>query len=180
MKKRINTIDGKILVQGGTDNELKSNEIRVNADKTLTERVDGKIVSAGGGSGSGVVDNPDDYEQTLTLFAVNKDNSSQTFTLEEIVNPTAAPPLFGWEPTKMVITFYYLKNGLPIKFVPDNFKVRMSSNVNDSISRNLVYFEVVDGTIVIETPEWVWGIADFALSLWRKGELVFETIVNWT
>lgn len=52
MKKRINTIDGKILVQGGTDNELKSNEIRVNADKTLTERVDGKIVSAGG-SGSG-------------------------------------------------------------------------------------------------------------------------------
>ena len=52
MKKRINTIDGKILVQGGTDNELKSNEIRVNADKTLTERVDGKIVSAGGGSGS--------------------------------------------------------------------------------------------------------------------------------
>lgn len=53
MKKRINTIDGKILVQGGTDNELKSNEIRVNADKTLTERVDGKIVSAGGGSGAG-------------------------------------------------------------------------------------------------------------------------------
>lgn len=54
MKKRINTIDGKILVQGGTDNELKSNEIRVNADKTLTERVDGKIVSVGSGSGSGV------------------------------------------------------------------------------------------------------------------------------
>ena len=53
MKKRINTIDGKILVQGGTDNELKSNEIRVNADKSLTERVDGKIVSVGSGSGTG-------------------------------------------------------------------------------------------------------------------------------
>lgn len=53
MKKRINTIDGKILVQGGTDNELRSNEIRVNADKTLTERIDGKIVSAGGSSGTG-------------------------------------------------------------------------------------------------------------------------------
>lgn len=52
MKKRIHTIDGKILVQGGTDNELKSNEIRVNADKSLTERVDGKVVSVGG-SGTG-------------------------------------------------------------------------------------------------------------------------------
>lgn len=48
MKKRINTIDGKILVQGGTDNELKSNEIRVNADKTLTERVNGEVVTIGG------------------------------------------------------------------------------------------------------------------------------------
>lgn len=53
MKKRINTIDGKILVQGGTDNELKSNEIRVNADKTLTERVNGEIVNVGGGSTGG-------------------------------------------------------------------------------------------------------------------------------
>ena len=48
MKKRITTIDGKILVQGGTDNELKSNEIRVNADKTLTERVNGEVVTIGG------------------------------------------------------------------------------------------------------------------------------------
>lgn len=180
MKKRINTIDGKILVQGGTDNELKSNEIRVNADKTLTERVDGKIVSAGG-SGSGVVDNPDDYEQTLTLFVVNKDNSSQTFTLEEIVNPTADHPLFGWEPIKMVITFYYLKNGVPFKFVPNDFKIRIKSDVNDSITDcNEVYFEVVDGTIVIETLRWAWGVADSALILWRKGELVFTTVVNWT
>lgn len=54
MKKRINTIDGKILVQGGTDNELKSNEIRVNADKSLTERVNGEIVNVGGGSGGGL------------------------------------------------------------------------------------------------------------------------------
>ena len=54
MKKRIYTIDGKILVQGGTDNELKSNEIRVNADKTLTERVDGKVVSVGGSTGGGL------------------------------------------------------------------------------------------------------------------------------
>lgn len=53
MKKRINTIDGKILVQGGTDNELKSNEIRVNADKSLTERVNGEIVNVGGGSTGG-------------------------------------------------------------------------------------------------------------------------------
>lgn len=53
MKKRIHTIDGKILVQGGTDNELKSNEIRVNADKTLTERVNGEIVNVGGGSTGG-------------------------------------------------------------------------------------------------------------------------------
>lgn len=54
MKKRINTIDGKILVQGGTDNELKSNEIRINADKSLTERVNGEIVNVGGGSGGGL------------------------------------------------------------------------------------------------------------------------------
>lgn len=54
MKKRINTIDGKILVQGGTNNELKSNEIRVNADKSLTERVNGEIVNVGSGSGGGL------------------------------------------------------------------------------------------------------------------------------
>lgn len=114
------------------------------------------------------------------MFAVNKDTSSQTFTLEEIANPIAAPPLVGWEPTKMVITFYYLKNGLPVKFVPDDFKVMIRSNVNDLLFSHTAYFEIVDGTIVIETPNWVWGIADLSLCLWRKGELVFETIVNWT
>lgn len=71
MKKRINTIDGKILVQGGTDNELKSNEIRVNADKTLTERVNGEIVNVGGSGGSGGGLRPvtaDDF-QTISLFS---------------------------------------------------------------------------------------------------------------
>lgn len=72
MKKRINTIDGKILVQGGTDNELKSNEIRVNADKTLTERVDGKIVSAGGGSGGSL--RPATADDVLLMYGVEGPN----------------------------------------------------------------------------------------------------------
>lgn len=54
MKKRIHTIDGKILVQGGTDNELKSNEIRINSDKSMTERVNGEIVNVGGGQGGDI------------------------------------------------------------------------------------------------------------------------------
>ena len=66
MKKRINTIDGKILVQGGTDNELKSNEIIVNADKTLTERVNGEVVNVGGGSGGGL--RPITADDVLLMF----------------------------------------------------------------------------------------------------------------
>jgi hypothetical protein len=71
MKKRINTIDGKILVQGGTDNELKSNEIRVNADKSLTERVNGEIVNVGGSGGAKIVP----YTKDITF----KDVSTEEF-----------------------------------------------------------------------------------------------------
>lgn len=47
MKRRINKIKNKILVQGGTDNELKDYEIRLNPDMSLSERVNGEVVSAG-------------------------------------------------------------------------------------------------------------------------------------
>lgn len=50
MKKRINTIKDKILVQGGTDNELKNHEIRLNSDFSFSERVGGKVVNVGGSS----------------------------------------------------------------------------------------------------------------------------------
>lgn len=81
MKKRINTIDGKILVQGGTDNELKSNEIRVNADKTLTERVDGKIVSAGGsGSGGGIRPVTADDFSSIVLYNSEAGSMDATFS----------------------------------------------------------------------------------------------------
>ena len=56
MKKRINTIKGKYIVQGGDDNTLKDNEIRINSDLTMTERVNGEIVntsSSGSNQGGG-------------------------------------------------------------------------------------------------------------------------------
>ena len=78
MKKRINTIDGKILVQGGTDNELKSNEIRVNADKTLTERVNGEIVNVGGGSGGSL--RPATADDVEIIFIDNLGEHTQPFS----------------------------------------------------------------------------------------------------
>ena len=87
MKKRINTIDGKILVQGGTDNELKSNEIRVNADKSLTERVDGKIVSAGGsGSGGGL--RPATADDVLLMYGVEGPNGDVVEFSNTITTPS--------------------------------------------------------------------------------------------
>ena len=91
MKKRINTIDGKILVQGGTDNELKSNEIRVNADKTLTERVNGEIVNVGGSSGSGGGLRPataDDIQ--VALYKVSGGNSIIEDWTNELQIPSQA------------------------------------------------------------------------------------------
>lgn len=46
MKKRINTIKNKVLVQGGTNDELKEHEIRLNSDLSFTERINGKIVDS--------------------------------------------------------------------------------------------------------------------------------------
>lgn len=57
MKKRINTIKNKVLVQGGTNDELKEHEIRLNSDLSFTERINGKIVDSSGDNG----------EQKLTL-----------------------------------------------------------------------------------------------------------------
>ena len=89
MKKRINTIDGKILVQGGTDNELKSNEIRVNADKSLTERVDGKVVNVGGGAGGGLRPATADDIQ-VALYKVSGGNSIIEDWTNELQIPSQA------------------------------------------------------------------------------------------
>lgn len=80
MKKRINTIDGKILVQGGTDNELKSNEIRVNADKSLTERVNGEIVNVGGSTGGGIRPVTADDFSSILLSNSEADSMDATFS----------------------------------------------------------------------------------------------------
>lgn len=80
MKKRINTIDGKILVQGGTDNELKSNEIRVNADKTLTERVNGEVVNVGGSTGGGLRPVTADDFSSIVLSNSEAGSMDETFS----------------------------------------------------------------------------------------------------
>lgn len=88
MKKRINTIDGKILVQGGTDNELKSNEIRVNADKSMTERVNGEIVNVGGSSGSGGGIRPVTAEDFSSITLYNSEAGSMDATFSDTITLT--------------------------------------------------------------------------------------------
>ena len=120
MKKRINTIDGKILVQGGTDNELKSNEIRVNADKTLTERVDGKIVSAGGsGTGGGL--RPITADDVLLMYGAEGPNGDVVEFSNTITTPSfkalyvmSNKPLYAGGNMN-----YALKNDFPFSPHPD-------------------------------------------------------------
>lgn len=83
MKKRIYTIDGKILVQGGTDNELKSNEIRVNADKSMTERVNGEIVNVGGSTGGGI--RPVTADDFSSIVLSNSEMGSKDVTFSDTI-----------------------------------------------------------------------------------------------
>lgn len=85
MKKRVHTIDGKILVQGGTDNELKSNEIRVNADKSLTERVNGEIVNVGGSGGELRPVTADDFS---SIVLSNSEAGSMDATFSDTITLT--------------------------------------------------------------------------------------------
>lgn len=68
MKKRINTIKDKILVQGGTDNELKNHEIRLNSDFSLSERVNGSVRRLGVGGGQGGAAGKALYPVTAEIF----------------------------------------------------------------------------------------------------------------
>lgn len=86
MKKRIHTIDGKILVQGGTDNELKDNEIRVNADKTLTERVNGEVVNVGGSTGGGI--RPVTADDFSSIVLSNSEAGSMDATFSDTITLT--------------------------------------------------------------------------------------------
>lgn len=91
MKKRINTIDGKILVQGGTDNELKSNEIRVNADKSLTERVNGEIVNVGGSTGGGSTGGglrPVTADDFSSIYLYNNETGGMNATFSDTITLT--------------------------------------------------------------------------------------------
>lgn len=88
MKKRIYTIDGKILVQGGTDNELKSNEIRINADKSMTERVNGEIVNVGGSSGSGGGLRPVTADDFSSIVLSNSEDGSMDAIFSDTITLT--------------------------------------------------------------------------------------------
>lgn len=175
MKKRINTIDGKILVQGGTDNELKSNEIRVNADKTLTERVDGKIVNVGGGSGAGGIDNPDDYEQDLTLIISNDDGDIESYDLEDLQEED----IVRYEnkiPTTLVIQCVYIKNGERIPFIPEYF--RLKTRLNPEVSYDQTTFTIQNNDIYINLPYGVyWTVANFQLEF-ESNKMNFKTYIN--
>jgi hypothetical protein len=105
MKKRINTIDGKILVQGGTDNELKSNEIRVNADKSLTERVNGEIVNVGGSGGGGL--RPITAEDVDIMFLTPQSEEVQPFS--DVITL----------PANIGLGFYNYESGKELYFGPN-------------------------------------------------------------
>ena len=176
MKKRINTIDGKILVQGGTDNELKSNEIRVNADKTLTERVDGKIVSVGG---SGATDNPDDYEKRYTLIATDASGAVKQHTAEELHWDLDLPsPFLGFDPVKLEIVCEYIKDGVPYRFIPETYRVTLK--FGDVTRYPYFDYELVDNVITINVQDIDWYVTDHQFTFDVNGETIIQTYIKDT
>lgn len=174
MKKRIHTIDGKILVQGGTDNELKSNEIRVNADKTLTERVNGEVVSAGGSS---TVDNPDDYEKQYTMIGTNANGEVKQGTLTQAGGYELLDLLAEFTPVKIEIICEYLKNGTPIKFVPSDFKILQKMYEFDPYNGS-TSISIKNNTIVLDFENVTWCGGMTQLYFYINDEKIFNAYIQ--
>ena len=123
MKKRINTIKGKYIVQGGDDNTLKDNEIRINSDLTMTERVNGEIVntSSSGSNQGGGGNSPFSWDWTQIGYTPENTVLQQQFE-DDIAYSKSLAETFT--PDKVLSHF---KENKRLKFVP----MVDTSNVTD-------------------------------------------------
>ena len=139
-----------------------------------TEVVKGIVTMNGEGGGSNVVDNPDDYEQDLTLIISDGDGDIESYDLKNLQEHD----IVRYEnkiPTTLVIQCVYIKNGERIPFIPKYFKLITRLNAEDACLSNT--FTIQNNEIFINLPDIVWMVANHQL-IFESNKMNFRTYIN--